>query len=508
MAKIQEHLLETRGAMIKVLPVLKLKIQEQHTRLDIIKGYVKHLSELSGEEIRQPNFTVHHPLNAYRFIRNHSIIFNETATKLVSEIKLFEKEKVEIQKMMNDLPQLPKSEYEGVVRGITTLQTVYDLKTSDIANGKVRNNTSGIKLTAKECSDIAVECFKNDKRYLGHEWVGQASNTCLTEGNTTTTLTRIYMAAAKAAAGVNQTDVAAFYYNEVVKVRDSRYHRLKLKEYLQKTEGTPIYDLPQDYIESPVKDINERLHSELCKGQRVNHLLTLPKPWRPLECRLETRGHPLLLLQPIKMEEKSLDPYIVVAHDMISPEESDRTRKIAFPRLQRAMVGRGKRNVHKRRTSQNIFLQKSEYDTNTTFIARVEAFTGMKRMSYEKYQIGNYGVGGEYYLHHDYFPKINASSKEPHKSDQRIATFMVYLSDVQAGGATVFPHAGISVFPKKGNALFWYNLFNNGTEHPNTRHSACPVLLGDKWVGNLWIRRHGQEFTKPCGLDRYKSDWS
>ena len=27
-----------------------------------------------------------------------------------------------------------------------------------------------------------------------------------------------------------------------------------------------------------------------------------------------------------------------------------------------------------------------------------------------------------------------------------------------------------------------------------TRHAACPVLLGHKWVSNLWIHEHGQEF--------------
>ncbi|XP_052765928.1 prolyl 4-hydroxylase subunit alpha-1-like [Mya arenaria] len=508
MAKMQEHLRETRVAMRKVLPGLKSKVQEQKTRLETIKGYVKHLSELSGEEIRQPNFTVHHPLNAYRFIRNHSIIHNETATKLVSEIKLYEKEKVEILKMLNELPKLADTDYEGAIHGITTLQSIYDLKTSDIANGKIRNYTSGIILTAIECLDIAMYCFLNNKPYQGHAWLTQAAGKCLAEGNITTTVTRINIVAAKAASLVNQPEAAVFYYNEVVKIRDSRYHRLKLKEYLTETDGTAITDLPQDYTKPAVMNREQLLHSELCKGHQVNHLLTLPKPWRPLECRLETRDHPLLLLQPIKMEEKSLDPYIVVVHDIITPIESDRVSRTASPRLQRSAVGIGKSIVHKMRTSQHIFLDRQEYVKNTTFIKRVEAFTGLNSRSYEQYQIGNYGVGGEYYLHHDYFPNTNVSSEDSFTSDQRIATFMVYLSDVQAGGATVFPNAGISLFPNKGSAVFWYNLFNNGTEHPDTLHAACPVLLGSKWVGNLWIRRHGQEFTKPCDLDRYHSDWS
>ena len=40
---------------------------------------------------------------------------------------------------------------------------------------------------------------------------------------------------------------------------------------------------------------------------------------------------------------------------------------------------------------------------------------------------------------------------------QRIQTFMIYLSDVEAGGHTIFPQAGISIKPKEGSALFWFN---------------------------------------------------
>ena len=58
---------------------------------------------------------------------------------------------------------------------------------------------------------------------------------------------------------------------------------------------------------------------------------------------------------------------------------------------------------------------------------------------------------------------------------------LVQMSDVEAGGATVFPELNLSLWPQKGSAAFWYNLLPNGIGDERTRHAACPVLIGSKW---------------------------
>ena len=55
------------------------------------------------------------------------------------------------------------------------------------------------------------------------------------------------------------------------------------------------------------------------------------------------------------------------------------------------------------------------------------------------------------------------------------------MSDVEQGGATVFPFIKVSVAPQKGTAIVWYNLDSRGDHIPETTHAGCPVIVGSKW---------------------------
>eukprot|EP00106_Octopus_bimaculoides_P019589 XP_014787031.1 PREDICTED: prolyl 4-hydroxylase subunit alpha-3-like [Octopus bimaculoides] len=117
----------------------------------------------------------------------------------------------------------------------------------------------------------------------------------------------------------------------------------------------------------------------------------------------------------------------------------------------------------------------------------------------------NYGIGGLYLPHHDYVSYYRKAKFENvplfQNSGDRIATVILYLSDVLMGGATVFPKLNIHVPIVKGAAAVWYNLHRNGTPDTRLLHGGCPVIFGDKWISTKWIREAGQTFRRPCLLD-------
>ena len=88
----------------------------------------------------------------------------------------------------------------------------------------------------------------------------------------------------------------------------------------------------------------------------------------------------------------------------------------------------------------------------------------------------------------------------------RLMTFMIYLTSVDIGGSTLFPQAGISVKPEMGSALFWFNMGPQNNYDSRIRHMGCPVLHGNKWIANKWIKWLANYRNYPCHIhDKYYS---
>lgn len=186
------------------------------------------------------------------------------------------------------------------------------------------------------------------------------------------------------------------------------------------------------------------------------------------------------------------NPSIALLGGVLSDEECDELSAYCADRMKRsAVVGAdgGGEVVDPRRTSSGAMIRRSETELVARLEARLAALAHWPVESAEGLQVLRYGPGNEYQPHYDWFdPALPGSQKHLGHSGQRTGTFVIYLSDVEKGGGTVFPTIGLEVLPKKGGAVFFANVDEYGVPNKLTLHGGSPVTSGVKFVANKWLR--------------------
>ncbi|KAL3736613.1 hypothetical protein ACJRO7_025542 [Eucalyptus globulus] len=202
----------------------------------------------------------------------------------------------------------------------------------------------------------------------------------------------------------------------------------------------------------------------------------------------------------------SWEPRAFLYHNFLSREECEYLISLAKPHISKSTVvdgSNGKSMDSGVRTSFGMFLNRGQDKIVRAIEKRIADFTHIPVEHGEGLQILQYGHGQKYDAHHDYF----SDSFNTRNGGQRMATMLMYLSDVEEGGETVFPAAkanfsavpwwnelsecgkqGLSVKPKMGNAVLFWSMKPDGTLDPTSLHGACPVIKGTKWSAPKWMR--------------------
>ena len=179
-------------------------------------------------------------------------------------------------------------------------------------------------------------------------------------------------------------------------------------------------------------------------------------------------------------------PDVVLFAEVLSGEECRELIALARPKMaQSTVVDRLKFDgvVHHARTSTGTFFDLCENDLVARIDKRLAAIVGWPVSHGEGLQILRYQVGGQYRPHFDYFPPSDAASPAHlAQGGQRIGTVIVYLNDVEDGGETIFPEIGLSIVPRRGNAVYFGYCNSRGQVDPLTLHGGAAVRRGEKWI--------------------------
>ncbi|XP_061600541.1 prolyl 4-hydroxylase subunit alpha-1b isoform X1 [Cololabis saira] len=497
---------------------LKDYIKAEETKLEQVKQWADRLDSLTATATQDPEGFLGHPVNAFKLMKRlntewgnlESLVLSDTTDGFISNLT------IQRQHFPTDEDQT------GAAKALLRLQDTYKLDANTISTGDLPGVKHKSHMTVEDCYELGKIAYSDVDYYHTELWMAQALRQ-LEEGEEST-LDKVTVLDYLSYAIYQQGEMErALAYTKTLLELDPEHQRakgnLKYFEFQLEKQKKSEAENETEKQERGKRETTEKIKKKkskkafsliperkkyemLCRGEGIK---MTPRRQSRLFCRYyDNRHNPQYLLAPVKQQDEWDSPYIVRYLDILSDKEIEKVKQLAKPRLRRATISNpvtGVLETASYRISKSAWLTTYEDPLIERINQRIEDLTGLEMDTAEELQVANYGVGGQYEPHFDFGRKDEPDAFKELGTGNRIATWLFYMSDVAAGGATVFPDVGAAVWPQKGTAVFWYNLFASGEGDYSTRHAACPVLVGNKWVSNKWIHERGQEWRRPCGLN-------
>ncbi|MEZ4452014.1 MAG: 2OG-Fe(II) oxygenase [Nannocystaceae bacterium] len=186
-----------------------------------------------------------------------------------------------------------------------------------------------------------------------------------------------------------------------------------------------------------------------------------------------------------------LEPLVWRVDDVVSADECEHIIGLAEPSRRRAQVSdEASGRTSDGRTNDVVWVPHHSSERTTAVCERLADLVGLPLINAEAMQVICYEVGQEYRPHFDAYDLSTPRGQRCcARGGQRLATVLVYLCDVEAGGGTRFPKVDLTVRARQGRALFFHNCRpDTDIRDPRTLHAGLPVERGRKWAFNLWFR--------------------
>ena len=166
--------------------------------------------------------------------------------------------------------------------------------------------------------------------------------------------------------------------------------------------------------------------------------------------------------------------------------------------------------VKQSRTSLDAKFTRFQLDPVAQIVSnRISRFCEADPDCTEIMDIVHYGPGGQFAPHFDSTPSLYrfeaegpafleaqqgaasppVSARGFDRFGPRTISFIGYLNDAYAGGATVFPRARLKVAGGRGDAIYFCNELADGKLDPMSFHGGAVVESGEKWICVQWFRK-------------------
>ncbi|XP_055898850.1 prolyl 4-hydroxylase subunit alpha-2-like isoform X2 [Biomphalaria glabrata] len=421
-------------------------LQQLKTFIDDQLDRIKVMTQFFADrwlEIHMDNSTTQaeldHPNAIFLVIKHFS---EKYGTALGNKLDIF----LQFATLPDDIFLSDEEDIHTASLALIRLQKLYNLSVSDMINGDYLG-FKGPSLTSLDAFEIGLHALEDKDINKSLEWL-HASLATQSDGTYSQWKgeEKLDIATVKAIMGhtylyFGEVEEAESLDNETKTLNTNHSLVLRVKNALRKTETE------EDGAELEESSIYYDNYTKLCRLQ--SQLYEEP----PNDVRLVCRYRETLLPYYRFQEELlSISPFVSLIYKFTTDAESEFFKTAVRNKLVRGRTFKGKHPgvVSKGRTGHIAWVDNEDSELANQVAEKITQVTGLKasRIDYsaESYQVVNYGLAGHYYVHMD--------AKQD--TFERILTFLIYLSDVEMGGNTIFPNVGISVSPQKFSPSGYY----------------------------------------------------
>ncbi|RXN03909.1 prolyl 4-hydroxylase subunit alpha-3 isoform X1 [Labeo rohita] len=435
----------------QLIDYLRIYLEHETQRLDDIKRFFSRVTSLHSGIYNEQSATIANPIVAFKLVKRlksewMNVVHSNEAEENINALR------EGYRRMEGSLPKL--EDLQGAAQGLMRLQDVYDLRVEGLVRGHFQRITNGNAVDIYK--PLVPDTLSGDDCFL----VGKVAY-----------------------------DLEDYYHS--VQWFEEAVRLFRGTDWSPENEGT-------------LEDALDHLAFSHFKTGNISYALSLSQELL-LHDPMNSRVH-----FNVEKYEKLLDESPAVTNQSLVLKRPDstylRTRNVyeklcqtKGSQLRRSVVASGvNQTTAEYRISKSAWLKDSAYGVVGKVDRRITMVTGLNvQLPYAEYlQVVNYGIGGHYEPHFDHATS-DSSPLYRLKTGNRVATFMIYLSSVEAGGFTAFIYANFSVPVVENGALFWWNLHRNGQGNVDTLHAGCPVIVGDKWVTGM-LKLYAITLEKKC----------
>ena len=407
-----EEVLETESVLISNMEGY---IEAQEKKLEYLKQKVVEYQREHDEAAKDVSAYLLNPINAYLLTKRltsdwkdlEQIMMTDVGTKFINNVTNYR----EVLKFPSEEDLL------GAANALIRLQDTYNLDTASLARGELNGVQYSTEMSSEDCFEIGRQMYNNRDYHHTIMWVQEAINRLNNDSRLLRSDLLEYLAFSTFKEG--NVESALEMTNELLEIvpdhqraRGNKYYyekelaKVNEKSVLRGDDGSenvPVdksLEFQHSRLGPYTYDLPERKLYELaCRGELKPDEKFLSK----LYCKYADNNVPFLKLAPLKLEQISFDPFIVIFHEVMYDSEIEVIKRMAKPRFKRATVQNhktGELEVAHYRISKSAWLKDEEHDAVKNVVQRTEDMTGLTMETAEELQVVNYGIGGHYEPHY------------------------------------------------------------------------------------------------------------